>query len=160
VDRLLGEHGLGADTAVCRQEFERRMEGRRLAEADEAALKVLRRGWCLGSGEFQRQMLEAMEGKLGEHHSGELRRESAEFQAERIVAEELKRLGWNESDLVSRRKSDPGKLGMAARLRQETTLTLKAIARRVQLGTSRSAHVRLHEWIKSTAATAESNEIK
>jgi hypothetical protein len=105
-------------------------------------------------------MLEALEGKLGEHHSGELRRESAEVKAERIVAEELKRLGWNEGDLVIRRKSDPGKLGMGARLRLETTLTLKAIARRVQSGTSRSAHVRLHEWIKSAAATAESRSTK
>jgi hypothetical protein len=107
-----------------------------------------------------RQMLAAMAGQLGEHHAGELRRESAEVKAERIVAEELKRLGWNAGDLASRRKSDPGKLGLAARLRQETTLTLKAIARRVQLGTSRSAHVRWHEWIKSSAATAESRSTK
>jgi hypothetical protein len=71
-----------------------------------------------------------------------------------------RRLGWNEGDLVSRHKSDPGKLGMGERLRHETTLTLKAIARRVQLGTSRSAPVRLHEWIKSTAATAESRPTK
>jgi hypothetical protein len=30
VDRLLGEHGLPQDTALARQEFERRMEARRL----------------------------------------------------------------------------------------------------------------------------------
>lgn len=160
VDRLMGEHGLGADTALQRQEFERRMEGLRLAAADPAGLQVLRRGWCLGGGEFKRQMLAAMEGKLGEHHSGELRRESAEAKAERIVAEELKRLGWNESDLPARRKSDPGKLGMAARLRHETTLSLKAIARRVQLGTSRSAQVRLHAWMKSSEVMAESRSTK
>ena len=157
VDRLLGEHGLGSDLAANRQEFERRMEARRLAETDEEALKVLGRGWCLGGGEYKRQMLEAMEGKLGEHHSGELRRETAEAKAERIVAEELSRQGWNESDLATRRKSDPGKLRIAARLRRETTLTIKAIASRVHLGSSRSAYVRLYEWIKSSEATLQAN---
>jgi hypothetical protein len=68
-------------------------------------------------------------------------------------AGELLRLGWKESDLAARRKSDPGKLGMAARLRQETILSLKAIASRVQLGTSRSANVWLHEWMKSSERT-------
>jgi REP element-mobilizing transposase RayT len=154
VDRLLGEHGLGLDTAANRQEFERRMEARRLAETDAGALKSLRRGWCLGGGEFRRQMLEAMEGKLGEHHSGELRRATAEAKAERIVAEELSRLGWQASDLATRRKSDPGKLKLAVRLRTETTLSIKAIAKRIGLGTSWSANVRLHEWMKSPAATA------
>ena len=48
-----------------------------------------------------------MEGKLGEYHSGELRREAEEAKCERIVAEELARLRWKESDLAARRKSDP-----------------------------------------------------
>jgi REP element-mobilizing transposase RayT len=34
VDRLLGEHGIGADTASGRQEFERRMEARRAQESE------------------------------------------------------------------------------------------------------------------------------
>ena len=58
-------------------------------------------------------MLERMEGRLGEHHAGELRQESAE--AERIFQAELKRWGWEEKDLPVRRKSDPEKLAMAAR---------------------------------------------
>ncbi len=157
VDRLLGEHGLGPDTAGNRQEFERRMEARRWAETEGEALKVLRRGWCLGGGGFKRQMLKAMEGKLGEYHSGELRRETAEAKAGRIIAEELMRLGWKENDLATRRKSDPGKLRIAARLRRETTLTIKAIASRVYLGSSRSAYVRLHEWIKSSEGTAQAD---
>jgi len=40
-------------------------------------------------------------------------------------AEELKRLGWSEADLVKQRKNAPGKLELAARLRQETILPLK-----------------------------------
>jgi len=93
VDRLLGEHGLQQDTPAARQEFERRMEARRLGD-DEQGLKALRRGWCLGSDDFRRQMLEKIEDKLGDHHSGELRRETAEAKAERIIAQELRQLGW------------------------------------------------------------------
>jgi hypothetical protein len=44
--------------------------------------------------------------------------------------------------LVSRRKSDPGKLEIAARLRRETTLSIKAIAKPTHLGTSKSANIR------------------
>ena len=150
VDRLLGEHGLAGDTAVNRQEFERRMEARRAAEPEEAAAVALRRGWCLGSPEFKGRMLEAMEGKLGEHHSGELRQEAAAAKGERIVKAELRRLGWTEKDLAQRRKGDPEKLGLAARLRRETTLTLKAIAARVGLGTSKSANARLHQWMRQS----------
>ena len=151
VDRLLGEHGLAQDTAAARQEFERQMEARRLEEADPQALRVFRRGWCLGGEEFKRRMLEQMEGKLGEHHSGELRREGAQAKSERIVGEELRRLGWSESDLASRPKSDPAKLAIAARLRHETTLSIKAIALRAHLGTSKSANARLHQWMVKPA---------
>jgi putative transposase len=144
VDRLLGEHGIQQDSAAGRQEFERQMEARRLEEADEEALKPLRRGWCLGSEPFRQKMLELMDGKLGENHSGELHRESAEQRANRIIAEELSRRGWEESDLATRRRSDPGKVAIAARLRQETTLPIKWIAARVQIGTAKGAKSVLH----------------
>jgi len=151
VDRLLAEHGIQRDSAEGRQEFERQMEARRLEEAGPESLKALRRGWYLGSEAFRQEMLESMEGKLGQHHSGELRRESAEAKAERIMAAELKRLGWTETDLATRRKSDPMKLAMATRLRKETTLSLKAIAKRVQLGTAKGANTNLHKWMRAQA---------
>jgi REP element-mobilizing transposase RayT len=149
VDRLLGEHGLGVDSAHARQEFQRRMEKRRLEETDEAALKIMRRGWYIGGEEFRQRLLKQMERKIGEHHSGALRRESAEAKAREIIAEELKRLGWRKSELSRRRKGDPAKLVIAARLRRETTLSIKQIAERVQLGTSKSANARLHKWMKT-----------
>jgi hypothetical protein len=150
VDRLLGEHGIGEDSAVGRQAFARRMEARRAEETQEQALQPLRRGWCLGSEDFKRQLLERMEGRMGEHHSGALRQESAESKAERVIVEELRRLGWKESDLAGRRKSDPGKLALAARLRKETTLPLKWIAGRVGLGTSKSANAKVHLWMQAS----------
>ncbi len=88
---------------------------------------------------------EACQKKLGEHHAGALRRETAELKAERIVAEEWRRLGWTEADLARRHKSDPAKLELATRLRRETTLTVKAIAAPLHLGTSKTARRRLQQ---------------
>lgn len=145
-DRMLGAHGIQKDTAAGRQEFERRMEARRAAEANEEEWKALRRGWCLGSEDFKQQLLEKMEVTLGEHHSGELKRESAEAKAGRIIGEELRRLGWTQADLALRLKGDPAKMALARRLRQETTLSIKWIAARLSLGTPKSARSRLQKW--------------
>ncbi len=51
-------------------------------------MKAFRRGWCYGSNPVRKGMLQLMEGKLGDHHCGEQRRESAQGKAERIMAEE------------------------------------------------------------------------
>ena len=82
-------------------------------------------------------------GQVGQHHFGELRLETAQAKAERIITEELGRLGWQQAELASRRKHDPAKLEIAARLRRETTLSVKQIATRLHLGTAKSASVRL-----------------
>jgi len=148
VDRLLGEHGIQEDTPTSRAQFEQWMERRRVEETDPEALKALRRGWCLGGQSFRRELLLRMEGKLGEHHSGELHRASAEAKAERIIAEELQRQSWQEADLLSRRKNDAVKLEIAARLRRETTLSTKAIAARVRLGSSKAANRNLHAYMR------------
>ena len=96
-------------------------------------------------------MLERMDGRLGEHHAGELRQESAEAKAGRIVQEELKRWGWKEKDLPARRKSDPEKLAMAARLRTETILSIPRIAVRLHLGSAKSAKAKLASWMKANS---------
>jgi len=119
------------------------MEAARLQPGDDEGLRALRRGWCLGSPEFRKQMLEEIEGRVGEHHLGSFRLETAEVSAERIIREELCRLGWEEADLVSRRKHDPGKVQIALRLRRETTLSVKQIAQRLHFGTPKSASFRL-----------------
>jgi len=46
--------------------------------------------------------------------------EVAQAKAE-LVTEELRRLGWQEAQLASRRKRDPSNLAIAVRLRKETT---------------------------------------
>jgi len=94
-----------------------------------------------------------MDGQGGEHHFGQLRLETAQARAERIIAEELGRMGWQETGLVSRRKHDPGKLQIATRLRRETTLTVRQIAGLLHFGTSRSASVRLLTAMRKQASS-------
>jgi len=149
VDRLLGEHGIARDTVAGRREFEQRLETRRTAADNPTDRQAIRRGWCLGPASFKAELLERMEGKLGEHHAGELKRERAEVRAERIIQEELKRLRWDAGELSRRLKSDPAKLAIAARLRRETTLSLPWIAARLQAGTWKSLNAKLHRWRKA-----------
>jgi len=149
VDRLLGEHGIARDTLTGRREFEQRLETRRTAADNPAERQAIRRGWCLGPASFKAELLARMEGKLGEHHAGELKCERAEVRAERIIQEELKRLRWDAGELSRRRKSDPAKLAIAARLRRETTLTLPWIAARLQAGTWKCLNAKLHRWRKA-----------
>ncbi len=68
-------------------------------------------------------------------HYGEERAETAEAQAELIIAEELKRGRWQEADLKTRPKGDPAKVALAVRLRAETTMTVGWIAERLAMGT-------------------------
>ena len=147
VDRLLAEHGALADTAQGRMQFEKRMEARRREKMDARDQKAVERGWCLGSPEFRQSALEKLEGASGENHPSEVRRDLADRKAARIIKEELGRLGWKPRDLAKRRKSDPDKLDIAARLRRETTLTVRRIAERIHLGTPNSANALLHKWM-------------
>src|SRR5437899_11165837 len=103
VDRLLGEHGIPKDSPVGREQFQRNMERRRLAE-DGDEFKALARGWCIGSVEFRSELMAQMSEKAGPEHYGQEIRQSAEDKAERIVTHELKRLGWKEKTLAQERK--------------------------------------------------------
>jgi putative transposase len=133
VDRLLGEVGIPRDSAAGRREFEKRMQ-ERASQDNPDDYKSLRRGWCLGDKVFRKELLAQMAERVGASHYGAERQESGEEKAERIVAEELKRHRWTESTLTLRRKGDPEKVKMAARLRRETIMTLKWIAQRLHMG--------------------------
>ena len=94
-----------------------------------------------------------MEGKLGEHHAGELHLATAAAKAERIITEELRRQGCEEAELLTRPKSDATKLEIAARLRRETTLPIKTIAARLRLGSSKAANRSVHSHMRTRATT-------
>ena len=65
---------------------------------------------------------------------GAERQEAGRQKAERIVKEEVERLGWGEDEMWARCKGHRAKVMLARRLRQETTLSLKWIAQRLQMG--------------------------
>ena len=55
-------------------------------------------------------------------------------QAERLVVQGLKRMGWSEADLLARRKGEPQKVGLARELRSKTTMPLAWIADPLNMG--------------------------
>jgi putative transposase len=135
VDRLLGENGIGQDNAAGRQRLEQALEERRQTDEGEI-FQPVRRGWCLGGEAFRQELLAQMSQRMGAEHYGTERSETDTAKAERIVGEELKRLGWREADLGKRRKGDEQKVALARRLRRESTMTLKWIAARLQMGSA------------------------
>ena len=134
VERLFGEMRLPKDSAAGRREFERQMETRRQQESGGEEWAAVRRGWFFGADELKQELLAQASERVGAQHYGAERQESGEAKAERLVREELKKLRWTEADLAERRKGDPGKVRIARRLRQETTMTLAWIARRLHMG--------------------------
>ena len=70
--------------------------------------------------------------------------------AERIVRGELKRRRWDETKLAARAKGDLIKVKLAARLREETLVTVKWIAGRLQMGSAGYVNNRLYRWRKGT----------
>lgn len=134
VDRLLGEWGIPQDSPAGRQRLEQALEERRGAEEGEA-FKAIRRGWCLGEETFRQELLAQMSERLGVEHYGAERAETEAAQAERIIADELKRRAWKATELEIRPKGDAEKVAVAARLRAETTMTAGWIAERLGMGT-------------------------
>src|ERR1035438_9446667 len=80
--------------------------------------------------------------------------ETAEQKGNRVIAEELAHLGWQESNLASRRQAHPDKLAIALRLRNETTLSIKWIVARVRIGSSKGGKSVLQRWMHSQDKTA------
>jgi hypothetical protein len=104
VDRLLGEHGLGRDTAASRREFERRMKQARLEPGEQ---ELMRGGWKIGAEDFHDWLADKLwrRGRKGERASE--RRETDAALAERMVREALARARWSEIDLGQAAKGTP-----------------------------------------------------
>jgi hypothetical protein len=134
VDRLLGEWGIPKDSAAGRRVLAERMEWRR-GENLRNEFKRVERGWCLGGEEFRQELLEQVDTRPGPSHFGEAVQEAEAAQAERLVVEGLKRMGWSEADLRARRKGEPRKVELAWELRSQTTMPLAWIAERLNMGT-------------------------
>jgi pyruvoyl-dependent arginine decarboxylase (PvlArgDC) len=93
-----------------------------------------------------------MKERMGAEHYGAERRETAEAHAEGMVAEELKRRGWEAAELGRRAKGDAQKLVIAARLRAETEVTVRWIAERLRMGAPGYVHHLLYRRRKVQGA--------
>ena len=89
----------------------------------------------MGGEEFRRELLEQVETRPGPSHFGEVVQEAEAVQAERLVVEGIKRMGWSEADLGAKRKGEPRKVDLAWELRSRTTMPLAWIAERLHMGT-------------------------
>ncbi|SRR5258708_6764429 len=133
VGRLLREWRIPKDIPSERQFLAQAMELRRAADLGKE-FRPVERGWCLGSEQFRRELLEQVSVLAGASHFGELIQEAAEVQAERTVRARLKELGWAEGDFAVRRKGDARKVELADELRTKTTMPLAWIAQRLGMG--------------------------
>jgi hypothetical protein len=132
-DRLLGEWGIPKDSPAGRLQFGSYVEARRKTEG-EPEYDPYRNGWCIGSQEFRQELLEQVGQLASPAHRGPEILESDVAKAQRILREELRRLGWTAEHLEAYRKGDARKLNIARRLRSETTMTLAWIARELHMG--------------------------
>ena len=134
VDRLLGEWGVPLDSAAGRRRFAAEVEARRQGELDEE-FKPVRRGWCLGSKDFRKELLEQIAAQQSGWHYGEELVESAHERARGLIQAALGRKGWTVQELKTRRKGDAFKVRLAAQLRAQTTVTAAWIAQELHMGT-------------------------
>ena len=141
VDRLLGEWGIQRDNLAGRQRLEQCLEERRAQESEAEApeWKPLRRGWCWGEAAFGQELLTLLGQEEAEHDYGEALAESVQEQAERLMREMMRAVGWTDEELGKRRKGDKQKVKMAATLRAHTTVGWKWIAEKLRMGHWRSA---------------------
>ena len=133
MDRLLGEWAIPKDRPAGRRRFGQMMEQRRKQESPEADWKAIERGWCLGDEEFKAELLAHMHQLRGDHYGPELR-QADQAHAPALLQKELRARNWNEADLAQRRKGDLEKVEIAWRLRQQTSMALKWVARKLQMG--------------------------
>ena len=131
--RFISPKGIPKDSEAGRREFGWQMERRR-AEESGANYEAIRGDWMVGSEAFRQELLAAAVERVGPSHYGVERQETGLQKAERVVQEELERLGWDQEGLRARRKGHRAKVLLARRLREETTMSLKWIAQRLHMG--------------------------
>ena len=127
------EHGVIKENRRARLEFARRMEQRRI-EPNVPQADQIRRGWYFGAEDFLARLLDRLPGSVSEHHEARERNETDEERAEWMITARLKELRWARSELKTRRKGDRQKVCLARQLRRQTTVSLKWIAHRLEMG--------------------------
>src|SRR5205823_5120379 len=92
---------------------------------------AIRRGWSFGAEDFVARL--HTQCSTEPHHARE-RAQTEEQKADAITLARLKKLGWVKTELVNRHKGDPHKATLERGLRSQTTMSLKWVAQRLQMG--------------------------
>ncbi|MGH7980927.1 MAG: transposase [Limisphaerales bacterium] len=104
----------------------------------EQSWKAIRRGWYLGEPSFleklERWLAEAVKGRQRQSHSGAAREAHDTAAAERLLQRGLKALQLKAADLAGLPKAAPEKVALAWWLRRRTTVPLRWVAERLQMG--------------------------
>jgi REP element-mobilizing transposase RayT len=83
---------------------------------------------------LREQAGQRLRGQQRESHSGPVRREHGEQAAEQLLGRALVALGLTEADLASKPKVTPAKAALARWLREQTTVSLRWVGARLNLG--------------------------
>ena len=155
------------DSGAGRRQFLERLEvrgreeptrtcGAKLPEG-QSLQSTLRRGWYFGSQGFRERLLallpkgDANVGLREKQHyeAAALMRDAAEQKAETILIRELRTAGVTEREWNKRPRSDQLKWKIARDMRAETTVSLKWIARRLNLGSASNVCHKMNSTFKS-----------
>src|SRR5437016_10130659 len=99
----------------CRDSWKRAVEAKAVASTS-------RKGGAWAATNSAANCWRRSNAQAGPTHTDPEVSEAAEAKAERIIEEELSRLGWSAGDLPGRRKGDGRKVAIAQRLQAETTM--------------------------------------
>lgn len=113
----------------------------------------LRRGWCLGDGDFRQRMLDkaekAMQDKKRESLSGAAVREHGEAEAVKLLDEGLEKLGLLPEQFEAMPKLSPEKQALAAWIASQTLVGTEWIAGMLWMG-HRSNVSAAKKWVRDT----------
>ena len=100
--------------------------------------KALRRGWYVGGDGFAARLRDQIDrlvrGCRRESHSGEVQREHGEQAAEQLLRKGLASLGLTKADLARLPKLAVEKAALGGWLRERTTVSLRWVSARLEMG--------------------------
>jgi REP element-mobilizing transposase RayT len=104
----------------------------------EQQWKALRRGWYVGgegfAGKLRNRIERLVSGCRRESHSGRDKREHGEQAAEQLLERGMATLGLTAADLALLRKGSAEKAALAGWLRERTTVSLRWVSQRLEMG--------------------------
>ena len=104
----------------------------------EEKWKTLRRGWYVGGASFAEKLedwlAKAVAGWRRESHTGQAREAHDTVAAEKFLRVGMKALGLKVSDLARMPKGTPEKVALAWWLRRRTTVSLRWVGERLEMG--------------------------